>query len=63
MYAAVIRASAKWRGIKITAFDRQQLEAIRKELDEAFRQRNQPAVEIVTSCPYSIFDRKVVDYI
>jgi transposase-like protein len=31
MFAAVIRASAKWRGIKVTAFDRQQLDAIRTE--------------------------------
>ena len=42
MYAATIRASGRWRGIKVTAFDRQQLEAIRTELDEAFRARHQP---------------------
>lgn len=48
MYAAVIRAAAKWRGLKVTAFDRQQLEAIRQELDEAFAQRNQPAVQAST---------------
>jgi len=48
IFAAVIRASDKWRGIKVTAFDRQQLEAIRKELDEAFDQRKQPAVKECT---------------
>lgn len=42
MYAATIRASSRWRGIKVTAFDRQQLEAIRIELDQAFRARHQP---------------------
>jgi transposase-like protein len=48
MFAAVIRASAKWRSIKTTAFDRQQLEMIRKELDEAFAQRHRPAVQAST---------------
>ena len=42
MYAAVIRASSRWRGIKITAFDRAQLEAVRKERDEAFAERHRP---------------------
>jgi transposase-like protein len=45
MFAAVIRASAKWRSIKVTAFDRQQLDAIRTELDEAFAQRHQSTVK------------------
>ena len=40
MYAATIRASSRWRGIKVTAFDRAQLEAIRKEQDEAFAERH-----------------------
>jgi transposase-like protein len=40
MFAATIRASERWRGIKSTAFDRQQLEMIRKELAEAFRKRH-----------------------
>jgi len=48
MFAATLRASAKWRGIKVTPFDRQQLEAIRKELDEAFAQRHQTAVKATT---------------
>ncbi len=43
MFAATIRASERWRGIKTTAFDRQQLEMIRKELDEAFRKRHKTA--------------------
>lgn len=48
MFAAVIRASAKWRGIKMTPFDRQQLEAIRQEQDEEFTKRNQRAVSDAT---------------
>lgn len=53
MFAAVIRASARWRGIKMTAFDRQQLDAIRKELDEAFKEQHQPAVQ--ASAPSRIY--------
>lgn len=48
MYAAVIRAAAKWRNIKVTAFDRQQLQAIRNELDEAFRQRHPSVTQAAT---------------
>jgi transposase-like protein len=48
MFAATLRASAKWRGIKMTPFDRQQLDAIRNELDEAFAQRNKSAVKAAT---------------
>jgi len=36
MYGATIRASSRWRGIRVTAFDHAQLEAIRKERDAAF---------------------------
>ena len=54
MYAAVIRAGAKWRGIKTTGFDRRQLEAIRKDLDEAFDQRHRnPAQDSTPSPTYS----------
>jgi transposase-like protein len=45
MFAAVIRASSKWRGLKMTAFERQQLEMIRTELDDAFKQRHKPAAK------------------
>jgi transposase-like protein len=40
MFAATIRASEHWRGIRTTPFDRQQLEMIRKELTEAFKKRH-----------------------
>jgi len=49
MYAAVIRASQKWRGIEVTLFKAKQLTAIRKELDDAHQQRHaspfKPATE------------------
>ena len=51
MFAATLRASAKWRGIKMTSFDRQQLEAIREELNQAFKEQNQPAVQPTTPSP------------
>ena len=55
MYAAVIRASAKWRGLKTTVFERQQLEAIRKELNDAFTQHHKPATN--ASAPSRISSR------
>ncbi len=42
MYAAVIRASSRWRGIRMTAFDRARLEALHKERDQAFAERHRP---------------------
>ncbi len=43
MYAALIRAAERWRGIKITEFEQRQLKAIRGELDDQFTTRNAPA--------------------
>jgi putative transposase len=43
MFAATIRASQQWRKISMTVFERQQLQAIREELNEEFKQRHQPA--------------------
>ena len=42
MYATIIRASERWRGSKITIFERKQLEVIRQELDDAHSQRHEP---------------------
>lgn len=41
MYAALIRTSERWRRIFVSQFERRQLELIRKELDEEYRNRNQ----------------------
>ena len=43
MFAATIRASARWRGIKVTPFEQQQLEMIKLELAQAFQQRHASA--------------------
>jgi hypothetical protein len=39
-YAALIRATAQWRGITVTAFERKQWEAIRQEVAAAHGQRH-----------------------
>ena len=43
MYAALIRAAERWRGIPITEFEEHQLKAIRDDIDKDFAQRNAPA--------------------
>jgi hypothetical protein len=43
MYAALIRAAERWRGIRITEFESRQLKAIRDEVDNEFAAQNAPA--------------------
>jgi hypothetical protein len=40
MFGAIIRAAERWRAIKITTFERRQLDALRKELDHAYEAEN-----------------------
>jgi putative transposase len=42
MYAAMIRAAARWRGIAVGEFEQRQLRAIRDELDRAHTERVRP---------------------
>jgi putative transposase len=52
MYAALIRAAERWRGIKITEFERRQLKAIPDELDRDFAARTAPAATVtLTASP------------
>lgn len=44
MYAATIRASATWKPVRVTLFERQQLEAIEQELSLDFKNRTKAAV-------------------
>jgi hypothetical protein len=44
MYAAVIRAADRWRGITVGEFEQRQLRAIREELNRAHAARVAPAV-------------------
>jgi len=42
IYAALIRAAERWRGIKITEFEQRQPKAVRDEIDRDFTVRNAP---------------------
>jgi putative transposase len=46
MYAAVIRAADRWRGLSVGEFEQRQLHAIREELNRAHAQRVAPAVSV-----------------
>jgi putative transposase len=51
VYAALIRAAARWRGIRITGFEQRQLRAIRDEIDKDFTARNAPAGATIINAP------------
>ena len=52
MYAALIRAAERWRGIRITEFELRQLRAIRDEIDKDFTARTAPLTSAtVTAAP------------
>jgi len=40
MFGAMIRAAERWRAIKVTDFERRQIEAIKRELDQDYEARN-----------------------
>ena len=44
MYAAVLRAADRWRGLTVDEFEQRQLRAIRDELDRAHAARTAPIV-------------------
>ena len=44
MYAALIGAAERWRGLKMIEFEQRQLKAIRDEFDDAHAKRTAPAV-------------------
>jgi hypothetical protein len=44
IYAAVIRAADRWRGLTVGEFEQRQLRAIRAELNRAHAERTAPAV-------------------
>jgi len=53
MYASTTRASATWRPIRVNLFERQQLEAIEKELNLDFKQKTTAAVSRPTPSRFS----------
>lgn len=46
MYAALIRASDSWRGVKVTEFELRQIQALREDLQRAHAERIKPVVPI-----------------
>ena len=42
MYAAVIRESDSWRGVKVIEFEQGQLKRLQKQLADAHRKDNEP---------------------
>lgn len=58
MYAALIRAAERWRGIRTTEFERRQLKAIRDELDRDHAERTAPAVRSNITAPQSRLSSK-----
>jgi transposase-like protein len=58
MYAALIRAAERWRGIRITEFEQRQLKAIRDELNRDHAERTAPAVRSNITAPQSRLSSK-----
>ena len=56
MYAALIRASDKWRGGAISDFERKQLERLPEDLKEKHREENKPVVK-PGSAPQRIYSK------
>ena len=48
MYAALVRAADRWRGIKVSAFEARQLEALRQQLKEEHKKENEPVTSYKT---------------
>src|SRR5437870_5405923 len=57
MYAAVIRAADRWRGLTVGEFEQRQLRAIREELNRAHAERVAPAVRRASSSAVPKFRR------
>ena len=49
MFAAIIRAAERWRTLKVTGFERRQIDALRRELDDNYEAENglgQPTADV-----------------
>ena len=51
MYASLIRAAERWRGLRMTEFEQRQLKLIRDELDRARAERTAPVVKATLTAP------------
>ena len=59
MYAAVIGAADRWRGLTVGESKPRQLRAIREELDHADAERMRPAVRHIPSASPSKLSSKI----
>ncbi|MGH7325117.1 MAG: transposase [Candidatus Rokuibacteriota bacterium] len=59
MYAAVIRAADRWRGLIVGEFEQRQLRAIREDLNRAHVERTRPAVRPIPGASPSKLSSKV----
>ena len=41
MFATMIRAAERWRALKITGFERHQMQALKRELDNNYEEENE----------------------
>jgi len=58
MYASLIRAAERWRGIRMTEFEQRQLTAIREDLDRAHAERTKPVVNTNVTAPQTHLSSK-----
>jgi len=58
MFAALLRASESWRGIRITEFELRQLNLLRNELNEQFGARHAPVAQPINPASRSRISSK-----
>jgi hypothetical protein len=56
MYAALIRASQKWRRIVISEFELKQIDELRNELDKEFKERTASVAK--SASPQRIYSKR-----
>lgn len=58
MYAALVRGAERWHGVRVTEFERRQLEKLREELQTKHRAENSPVVTPAAKNPTRIYSKK-----
>jgi transposase-like protein len=57
MYAALVRGAEPWHGVKVTEFERRQLEKLSEELQARHRADNRPVVRPAAKNPTRIYSK------
>lgn len=59
LFAALLPASEGWRGIRISEFERRQLEGLEEQLKKGFKERQEPVTkQTESSAPFPIYSRE-----